>query len=189
MRVPKMSQLHSGVRVNIVLKKDQPTGRLTTGAIADILTRGDHPRGIKVRLQSGDIGRVQSLLSGNISDSHQESLQTHVPSSSIVSSVTAQSQQTARVSNPRYKLQDDYRLDPVPRETVSLEDYIKPSRKKGKGKKVKGNDGAEQTAQQPEQLQAQLELEYPNLDSALIAAILVDVQSLAEAREILNSLS
>ena len=48
--------------VDIVLKKDQPTGRLTHGIVQDVLTSSDyHHRGIKVRLTSGQVGRVQKV--------------------------------------------------------------------------------------------------------------------------------
>ena len=48
-----------GLHVAIVLKKDQPTGVLTYGIVADILTSSAyHPRGIKVRLTDGHVGRV-----------------------------------------------------------------------------------------------------------------------------------
>jgi uncharacterized repeat protein (TIGR03833 family) len=51
-----------GVEVDIVLKADQPTGKLTHGIVADILTSsGFHPRGIKVRLKDGQVGRVQKV--------------------------------------------------------------------------------------------------------------------------------
>lgn len=49
--------------VNIVLKKDQRTGILTEGIVKDLLTSAPfHHRGIKVRLQDGQIGRVQEIL-------------------------------------------------------------------------------------------------------------------------------
>jgi len=52
-----------GVLVDIVLKEDQPTGRLTRGVVKDILTSsGVHSRGIKVRLESGQVGRVQHIV-------------------------------------------------------------------------------------------------------------------------------
>ncbi len=55
--------IHAGLRVRIVLKKDQPTGRLTEGVVADILTNSaHHPHGIKVRLESGEVGRVKEIL-------------------------------------------------------------------------------------------------------------------------------
>jgi uncharacterized repeat protein (TIGR03833 family) len=61
--VPAYSSLHPGTSVSIVLKQDQPTGHRVAGIVAEILTRGDHPRGVKVRLRDGRVGRVQSLVS------------------------------------------------------------------------------------------------------------------------------
>jgi uncharacterized repeat protein (TIGR03833 family) len=53
-----------GLEVDIVLKKDQKTGKLTRGIVKDILTKsGIHPHGIKVRLTDGQIGRVQKIHS------------------------------------------------------------------------------------------------------------------------------
>jgi uncharacterized repeat protein (TIGR03833 family) len=52
-----------GLRVKIVLKKDQSTGKLTEGIVGEILTPSlHHPRGIKVRLTDGQVGRVQEIL-------------------------------------------------------------------------------------------------------------------------------
>jgi len=54
--------IRPGTRVAIVQKQDQPTGRLTEGIVAEILTNSPtHPRGIKVRLQTGEVGRVQII--------------------------------------------------------------------------------------------------------------------------------
>ncbi|PHH52134.1 Uncharacterized protein YwbE [Ceratocystis fimbriata CBS 114723] len=61
--VPGINQVVRGALVNIVLKVDQPTGRTVAGVIQDVLTRGNHPRGIKVRLADGRVGRVKSLAS------------------------------------------------------------------------------------------------------------------------------
>jgi len=50
------------MRVFIVLKKDQRSGKLTEGTVKDVLTQSQtHPHGIKVRLESGDIGRVKAI--------------------------------------------------------------------------------------------------------------------------------
>jgi uncharacterized repeat protein (TIGR03833 family) len=55
--------IHPGATVEIVLKKDQRTGRLTRGIVKDLLTKSiHHSRGIKVRLTDGQIGRVQNIL-------------------------------------------------------------------------------------------------------------------------------
>lgn len=52
-----------GQKVNIVLKKDQRSGALTKGTISDILTNSaNHPHGIKVRLEDGQVGRVKEIL-------------------------------------------------------------------------------------------------------------------------------
>jgi uncharacterized repeat protein (TIGR03833 family) len=57
------ASIKAGLRVAIVLKQDQRTGKLTEGIVQDILTNSPtHPHGIKVRLQSGDVGRVQKIL-------------------------------------------------------------------------------------------------------------------------------
>ena len=55
--------LKPGIEVEIVLKKDQRTGKLTRGVVKDILTRSlKHPHGIKVRLADGQVGRVKTIL-------------------------------------------------------------------------------------------------------------------------------
>lgn len=57
------SDISRGDIVDIVLKQDQPTGALTRGQVARILTKScDHPRGIKVELTDGQIGRVQAII-------------------------------------------------------------------------------------------------------------------------------
>ena len=55
--------LRAGIRVAIVLKQDQRTGRQTVGIVKDLLTNAPfHPHGIKVRLTDGQVGRVQEIL-------------------------------------------------------------------------------------------------------------------------------
>ena len=57
------ANLKPGLRVRIVLKQDQPTGKLTEGVVKEILTRSPtHPYGIKVRLVSGEVGRVKEII-------------------------------------------------------------------------------------------------------------------------------
>ena len=57
------SQVTIGQHVLIVLKRDQSTGKLTEGYVKEILTKSSyHPRGIKVRLTDGRVGRVQKIL-------------------------------------------------------------------------------------------------------------------------------
>jgi uncharacterized repeat protein (TIGR03833 family) len=60
----KRANIHPGQTVNIVLKKDQKTGVLTQGIVKDLLTKSaTHPHGIKVRLTSGEVGRVKEICS------------------------------------------------------------------------------------------------------------------------------
>ncbi|MGA8264056.1 MAG: YwbE family protein [Ignavibacteriaceae bacterium] len=57
------SEIKPGLRVKIVLKQDQRTGKLTEGIVEDVLTNSSfHPHGIKVRLESGEIGRVKEII-------------------------------------------------------------------------------------------------------------------------------
>lgn len=56
------SEIKIGAEVSIVLKQDQRSGKLTQGVVKDILTKSpNHPHGIKVRLESGEVGRVKSI--------------------------------------------------------------------------------------------------------------------------------
>ena len=53
-----------GLTVNVVMKQDQRTGRLTRGVVKDVLTKSAyHPHGIKVRLETGEVGRVKEIIS------------------------------------------------------------------------------------------------------------------------------
>lgn len=59
----KRESISIGCHVNIVLKEDQRTGDLTEGYVKDILTKSPkHPHGIKVRLETGEVGRVKEIL-------------------------------------------------------------------------------------------------------------------------------
>jgi uncharacterized repeat protein (TIGR03833 family) len=62
MNVPKRSEITPGLRVLIVEKQNQPTGKLTEGIVSRILTSSPtHPHGIKVMLTDGKVGRVQEI--------------------------------------------------------------------------------------------------------------------------------
>jgi uncharacterized repeat protein (TIGR03833 family) len=64
MKGTKRVDIKLGMRVLIVLKKDQRSGKLTEGIVKDVLTNSpNHHHGIKVRLKSGDIGRVKKIVS------------------------------------------------------------------------------------------------------------------------------
>lgn len=56
------TDIRPGLSVSVVLKRDQPTGALTEGVVERILTNSaHHPHGIKVRLESGEVGRVKEI--------------------------------------------------------------------------------------------------------------------------------
>jgi uncharacterized repeat protein (TIGR03833 family) len=58
----KQANIKPGAEVSIVLKQDQRSGKLTEGIVEDILTKSPkHPHGIKVRLESGAVGRVKKV--------------------------------------------------------------------------------------------------------------------------------
>lgn len=55
--------IRAGLKVAVVLKQDQRTGKQTVGVVKDLLTNSNfHPHGIKVRLMDGQVGRVQEIL-------------------------------------------------------------------------------------------------------------------------------
>lgn len=57
------NDIKPGIKVKIVLKEDQRSGKLTEGIVQDLLTKSpNHPHGIKVRLTSGAVGRVKEIL-------------------------------------------------------------------------------------------------------------------------------
>ena len=59
-------EIKPGLKVDIVLKQDQRSGKLTRGTVKDVLTKSpNHPHGIKVRLETGEVGRVKEILEEN----------------------------------------------------------------------------------------------------------------------------
>ena len=63
MRGTNRADIKVGARVKVVQKQDQHTGNLTEGIVQNILTKsGTHPHGIKVRLESGIVGRVKEII-------------------------------------------------------------------------------------------------------------------------------
>ncbi|KAK4184208.1 hypothetical protein QBC35DRAFT_65102 [Podospora australis] len=139
-RVPTTREVIPGARANIILKADQPTGRTVSGIIKDVLTRGDHHRGIKVRLVDGRIGRVQSMApqsqsetsdapdsADGITGDHQEQ----------VSMIGETGGRTRARGGARFRFESDVRTDgfaPPPSSALGLDAYIKPAKqKKGRG--------------------------------------------------------
>jgi uncharacterized repeat protein (TIGR03833 family) len=59
----KRADIKTGMQVKVVIKEDQRTGNLTEGIVKDILTKSPkHPHGIKVRLETGEVGRVKEIV-------------------------------------------------------------------------------------------------------------------------------
>ncbi|KAI1497477.1 hypothetical protein F5X99DRAFT_363058 [Biscogniauxia marginata] len=156
--VPRTNEVIPGASVNIVLKADQRTGRQVSGVVRDVLTRGDHHRGIKVRLADGRIGRVQSMASA-ASDSSSSSASDPTAMDSLTLPVDTQPTPLGMMSSrgrgqrPCYR---DVRLDEpldVPPEQIDLAAYIVPAKRKGKGRKnpktdqTEGLTGSENTPQ------------------------------------------
>lgn len=57
------ANISSGIEVNIILKQNQRSGKLTNGIVKDLLTKSTHhSHGIKVRLEDGQVGRVKEIL-------------------------------------------------------------------------------------------------------------------------------
>jgi uncharacterized repeat protein (TIGR03833 family) len=63
MSVTKRENIKLGLRVSIVMKVDQRSGKTTEGIVKEVLTNSSfHPHGIKVRLESGQVGRVKEII-------------------------------------------------------------------------------------------------------------------------------
>ncbi|KAJ0416087.1 hypothetical protein BJY00DRAFT_317220 [Aspergillus carlsbadensis] len=130
-RVPTIRDVIPGKLVNIILKADQPTGRTVSGTVATLLTRGNHPRGIKVRLTDGRVGRVQSMAAGGAGNetSSQMGTVSTFPTSRVAESAVG-----------------------PPSQTIGLDAYITKPRRRGAGGKhgsnqpPSGGNDEEQTA-------------------------------------------
>ncbi|KAJ5609627.1 hypothetical protein N7528_010194 [Penicillium herquei] len=139
-RVPPSRSINPGTPVNIILKADQPTGRTVSGTVSDVLTRGDHPRGVKVRLTDGRVGRVQSLGSSEESSG---------PTQEEINERGKGIQLRAEGGDPsgrrnRFTARD-MRLDgpeEPPAEVMGLDMYIRPPKGKKRGAKTQTQQNA-----------------------------------------------
>ncbi|KAI1775406.1 hypothetical protein F4818DRAFT_441501 [Hypoxylon cercidicola] len=148
--VPRTAEVVPGAIVNIVMKADQRSGREVAGTVRDVLTRGDHHRGIKVRLADGRIGRVQSM--GSAASSASPSRPGSAGSTSDPAPPTAHSADGAasRQRRPRYRdVRLDEPLEAAP-EQADLSAYIVPARRKGKNRNGNGNGNGPRHAGQPD---------------------------------------
>jgi uncharacterized repeat protein (TIGR03833 family) len=149
--VPSMSQLEIGTPVSIVLKQDQPTGREVQGSIAEILTNGDHPHGIKVRLTDGRVGRVQRLATKEEAEAGTSTQQLGRNGESTLQVHGSNGEFQAR--GPGTVTYHDARTDGYDYEYsrredagLSLEDYVVQKPRRGRRNAAKsGNSSAEHT--------------------------------------------
>lgn len=154
--VPSTRQVASGASVNIVLKEDQPTGRTVSGVVRDVLTRGNHPRGIKVRLADGRVGRVQTMATAD----QARTIAATSPQEDPVDGLAYGTQSTSG----RFEDEADRRPrrqrggwspqqeegDDVPSQQIGLDAYIKPakSKQRGKGKAANTSAGSPENREQ-----------------------------------------
>ncbi|KAF6801025.1 MFS multidrug transporter [Colletotrichum sojae] len=136
-RVPSTATVVRGASVNIVLKADQPTGRTVAGTVQDVLTRGNHPRGIKVRLTDGRVGRVQS----------------HAGAQPAGASTIEQPQEFTGAAvgfgdrRPPRRGQGREQEADLPSSQVELEAYIRPAKQQKNGRR--GRNAGGNVAEQP----------------------------------------
>ncbi|KAF2857221.1 hypothetical protein K470DRAFT_223788 [Piedraia hortae CBS 480.64] len=119
---PTISQVLPGRHVSIILKCDQLTGRQVQGIVQDVLTRGNHPRGIKVRLRDGRVGRVQGMVDTSTNSSADNTLVAG-PSDSPVN--------RARAGRIESDVRDYYDLDHSRPPERSLADFFPTTGKTG----------------------------------------------------------
>ena len=120
-RVPTTREVVPGAAVNIVLKADQRTGRTVSGTVKDVLTSGNHPRGIKVRLSDGRVGRVQTMAQGGGS----------AQGGSVETEVT---QMPYASSSGHRSLQRTNEWQAPPQEQLGLDAYMKEAKPKKRGR-------------------------------------------------------
>lgn len=143
-RFPTIVHVKPGAAVSIILKQDQPTGRQVQGVVADLLTRGNHPRGIKVRLQDGRIGRVQGMVdAAAVSIPDAATLQQDLQDQSVARRGGGHKPYRSERLGIRYT---DVRLDQggdEPPTEMDLMAFVKPARAKRGGARKNGSSAAD----------------------------------------------
>lgn len=145
--VPTIREVVPGAGVNIVLKADQPTGRTVQGVIGDVLTRGNHPRGIKVRLTDGRVGRVQTMSSSAASTSGQSNGPTSLSGETQENTIReGHASESRPIRGRRRDGGGDIRYSEdqdLPPQQIGLDAYVKEKKpkKRGRGKGNTSTDG------------------------------------------------
>ncbi|EXJ67288.1 uncharacterized protein A1O5_09301 [Cladophialophora psammophila CBS 110553] len=209
MPVTQLSQLKPGQFVSIVLKADQRTGRQVQGTVSQLLTRHNHPRGIKVKLADGRVGRVQQILTQAQPLSHGRMSSNNPwasaesqgnpytsPTSNQQNQGAAQSYYQSRPSqNQSQQYQQSQQHSATPAQGINRSDTEQLlAQQSDRAEQVEHMQQYEANAPQTEddRIQAQLQREFPNIDSSLIAAIYNERKGqgdLGEVRELLQELN
>lgn len=186
MPVPPISAIRRGVPVSIVLKQDQRTGKRTTGHVADILTRGDHPRGVKVRLSSGLIGRVQSLVQADQAD-----MSSYQAGNSQAPYQNSNPPQYAQVTGAYRPQQGHENAPPMPSRPAArtLQDFV-PQEEHGEQIEYMQTFENNRAPTTEEIDREELGKQFPKVDGSLVAAIYGDCGGdMSACREMLQALS
>lgn len=223
MPISQYNQIKPGQAVSIVLKADQRTGKQVQGTVAQLLTRHNHPRGIKVKLTDGRVGRVQQILrnmtsnnpwadttsQGNPFSSPTEQ-SAELNQTYFAQDNSNQHQQTSYGQNPNQHSQTSYSQNPDEQPWGNEQQYSAPqgappqqglqrsdteqllAQEGDAGAQYETMQQYEANAQQTDddKNQADLQKQFPNIDSSLIAAIYNERKpDMAEVRELLQELN
>ena len=213
MPVTQFSKIRPGLPVSIVLKEDQRTGQQVQGTVAQLLTRHNHPRGIKVKLTDGRVGRVCQILAQSPNNpnpamppnnpwtnSESQGNPYTLPGSQTTQGAASSYYQShpSQPQSQQYQYQHQQQQQqqpPAPSQGVRRSDTEQLLAQQGdRAAQVEHLQQYEANAPQSEddRIQAQLQKEFPNIDSSLIAAIYnerKDAGNLAEVKELLQELS
>jgi uncharacterized repeat protein (TIGR03833 family) len=218
MPISSRDLVYPGLPVSIVLKADQRTGRLTQGIVADVLTRHNHPRGIKVRLQGGAVGRIEAIRETTGQSKAPPLTQGHYPKPTHQQYSNRRNMSSQQSNNPwadqtsqggyaanyygqqqqQPPSEQQYQAPPGPPNQQQA--FAPPARSQSDRFLPQGQERSEQveTMQNYEsrapksdddKAQEQLQKEFPNLDSSLIAAIYSDTKDVGQTREMLQELA
>lgn len=199
MPVTQFSKLRPGLAVSIVLKADQRTGKQVQGTVSQLLTRHNHPRGIKVKLTDGRVGRVQQILpSPQTKSSHNMSSENPWANTESQGNPHTSQQNAQGAASSYYQGQQQQPQSfnaPAPTQGVRRSETEQLlDQQSDRAQQVEHMQQYEANARQTEddRIQAQLQKEFPNIDSSLIAAIYGERKGqgdLGEVRELLQELN
>jgi uncharacterized repeat protein (TIGR03833 family) len=209
MPVTQWSQIKPGLPVSIVLKADQRTGKQVQGTVSQVLTRHNHPRGIKVKLTDNRVGRVQQILGqappgGRPSHTMAQNnpwSNTESHGNPYTSAQGGQPHGYYQNSSSQNQPQGYQQQQPqsfstqAPAQGIHRSDTEQLLAQQGdRAAQVEHMQQFEANARQTDddRIQAQLQKEFPNIDSSLIAAIYNERKSqgdLGEVRELLQELN